>query len=82
MKKINKNGLRINCDGVGGLFGTGLPKNVELVVDGPVNHGVGKALSGGTIIAQVMGDQAGYGAGNGTLITRSIGDRAAIRIMN
>ena len=79
-EKINKNGLRINCDGVGGLsFGTGLPNNVELVVDGPVNHGVGKALSGGTIIAQVMGDQAGYGAGNGTLITRSIGDRAAIR---
>ena len=78
---INKRGgLRIHCNGVGGLsFGMGLPEKVELVVNGPVNHGVGKALSGGTIIAQVMGDQAGYGAGKGTLITRSIGDRAAIR---
>ena len=72
--------LTIQCHGVGGLsFGMALPENVEVRVDGPVNHGAGKALSGGTVVAQVMGDQAGYGAGAGVLMARSMGDRAAIR---
>ena len=55
---VVERGLRIDVAGVGGLsFGMGLHKGMEIVVDGPVNHGAGKALSGGTVIAQVMGDQ-------------------------
>ena len=72
--------LSIQCEGVGGLsFGMALPDNISITMQGPVNHGAGKALSGGTVVAQVMGDQAGYGAGKGTLMARSMGDRAAIR---
>ncbi len=58
--EVRRRGVRINATGVGGLsFGMGLHDGIEIVVKGPVNHGAGKALSGGTVVAQVMGDQVG-----------------------
>ena len=47
----------------------GLPENVELVVNGPVNHGVE-----GIVADIAQASKAGYGAGKG--VKRSIGDRA------
>lgn len=89
--------IRLNLDGVAGQsFGAFLAKGITLDLTGAANDGVGKSLSGGTIIIKpdpqsrihsctqdnvILGNAALYGAINGALFAAGrAGNRFAIRL--
>ncbi len=91
---LNPDSFIVNCQGGGGQsFGAFLPKGVKIVLDGDANDGVGKGLSGGTLVIRpskdaafkadeniIVGNVALYGATSGKAYFSGIaGERFCVR---